>query len=179
MEIKPGAKKIKIDGKEESAIIEYVFNAFEIYVFQGQFSTFDILIKYQRSAQRIRSPKHIHWTVDLLMKISAKPRLARGYVSLLLSTWKAAKPLSDNSFHTLKGLVEKATSNVDLTKYKSLDNNGLFPADVLYVLMVLLSAQEKTNRQDAHLFGDILEKLSAPKPDIYSVLSLATYGGKK
>ncbi|MEE0264187.1 MAG: class I tRNA ligase family protein, partial [Acutalibacteraceae bacterium] len=48
----------------KKAIIEFVFTDYVIYVFQGNLSQFDIVIKYKKDGKRIRTPKHIHWVVD-------------------------------------------------------------------------------------------------------------------
>ena len=66
MEIKRGTQLIENGTKR--AIIEFVFTDYIIYVFQGILSQFDIVIKYKKDGTRIRTPKHIHWVVDILMK---------------------------------------------------------------------------------------------------------------
>ena len=70
MEIKRGRQLIENGTKQ--AIIEFVFTDYIIYVFQGSLSQFDIVIKYRKDGTRIRTPKHIHWVVDVLMKIQKR-----------------------------------------------------------------------------------------------------------
>ena len=72
MIINKGSKKSKIDGEEKIAIIEYVFENYTIFVFEGKLSQFDILVRYKKGTLRIRTPKHIHWVVDILMKMQEK-----------------------------------------------------------------------------------------------------------
>ena len=48
-------------------------------VYQGSFSEYDLLVKYRQKDKngkwtRIRTPKHIHWAVDLLIKMHADRR---------------------------------------------------------------------------------------------------------
>ena len=54
------------------AIFE-VNGSYIIGVYQGSLSEFDILIKYRQKLgerwSRIRTPKHIHWAVDVLIKL--------------------------------------------------------------------------------------------------------------
>ena len=67
MKICKGTKKIKKDGKEIISIIDIFFdNKYTIFVFQGKISENDIIIKYLEEGKRVRTPKHIHWAVDLL-----------------------------------------------------------------------------------------------------------------
>ena len=67
MNIRQGTKDITIGGQKIRAIIEYEFNDYVLYVFPGKLSQFDILIKYKKDGSRIRTPKHIHWAVDMLI----------------------------------------------------------------------------------------------------------------
>ena len=73
MEIREGAQLIESGRKK--AIIEFVFTEYIIYVFQGSLSQYDILIKYRKDGTRIRTPKHIHWVVDILMKMQGNEKL--------------------------------------------------------------------------------------------------------
>ena len=75
MEIRRGSQLIN-NGKKQ-AIIEFVFIDYIIYVFQGSLSQFDIVIKYRKDGKRIRTPKHIHWVVDVLMKMQGNDTLTK------------------------------------------------------------------------------------------------------
>ena len=77
MEIKRGSQFIENGTKQ--AIIEFIFTDYIIYVFQGNLSQFDIVIKYKKDGTRIRTPKHIHWVVDVLMKMQGNEILAKKY----------------------------------------------------------------------------------------------------
>jgi hypothetical protein len=51
-----------------------VNNDYIVAIYKGQKSDADILIKYRQKLKtgkwsRIRTPKHIHWTVDILIKM--------------------------------------------------------------------------------------------------------------
>lgn len=43
---------------------------------------------------------------------------------------------------------------------------------------ILLMTQEKTNREDAYMFGKVLEALKKGK-DIFGIVSSATYSGRR
>lgn len=108
------------NGKAKTSIIDINYNDnYQIYVFQGKLSPYDIIIKYSEKGKRIRTPKHIHWVVDSLMKLQGNK-----------------------------------------------------------VLMHLLMYQEKTNREDAYMFGKILTSLLKEEIDIFSIVSIAGYNGR-
>ena len=50
-----------------------VNGSYIIGIYQGSLSEFDILIKYRQKLgdrwSRIRTPKHIHWAVEVLIKL--------------------------------------------------------------------------------------------------------------
>ena len=66
---------MKFKGIEPLAIIE-VDDTYILAVYQGFLSEYDLLIKYRQSDKstkshwsRKRTPKHIHWAVDVIIKM--------------------------------------------------------------------------------------------------------------
>jgi len=62
------------EGQPKSPMAVFEVNgSYIVGVYQGTLSDFDILIKYRHkiggSWSRIRTPKHIHWAVDILIKL--------------------------------------------------------------------------------------------------------------
>ena len=45
--------------------------------------------------------------------------------------------------------------------------------------MKLLPVQEKTNRPDAYMFGDIIDELLKDELDIFKIVSTAGFGGRR
>ena len=176
MEIKNGTYIIR--NGQKRAIIEYILQDYIIYVFQGELSTFDILIKYRQGRKRLRTPKHIHWVVDILMKMQAKKRITKQFLSKIQICWQNCSPLQDNSFEALKNLIEDGEHNIDLQKYQALNDFGEYSVEFLYVLMQLLATQEKTNRTDAYMFGKIIEELLEVDIDIFKIVSVAGFNGR-
>lgn len=80
MKIRSGQKEITMNGRIKTAIIEFEFDNYILYVFQGDISPFDILIKYKKDETRIRTPKHIHWAVDMLMKMQCEKQLSKNFL---------------------------------------------------------------------------------------------------
>lgn len=177
MEIREGTQRIENGTKR--AIIEFVFADYIIYVFQGALSQFDILLKYRKDGKRIRTPKHIHWVVDILMKMQGNETLTKRYLQAIQSCWNACAPLSGNDFDTLKALIENGENEIDIDRFFDLNAFGEYDVEFLYVLMELLAVQEKTNRADAYMFGKIIEELLEADRDIFKIISTAGFGGRR
>lgn len=177
MEIRRGTQLIENGSKQ--AIIEFVFTDYLIYVFQGTLSQFDIVIKYKKDGTRIRTPKHIHWVVDILMKMQGNELLAKKYLQAIQACWNSCVPLTNNDYVTLKTLIENGENDIDIEQYFSLNAFGEYDVEFLYVLMELLAVQEKTNRADAYMFGKIIEELLETDRDIFKIISTAGFGGRR
>lgn len=179
MDIRQGIKEITIDGHSIRAIIEYDFSNYVLYVFPGKLSQFDILIKYKKDESRIRTPKHIHWVVDILLKMENKRVKTQQFLEKIKEIWENSQPLSNRQYETLKNLIQNGLNTIDITQFEELNNYGEYPIDFLYVLMQLLSTQEKTNRHDAYMFGQIIDELLEFDLDIFRILSKAGFGGRR
>src|SRR3989344_1637894 len=79
--------KYKKDGKEHLAVREIsVGYGVKIGVFEGSRGhnpDHDILIKYQEEGKRLRTPKHIHWVIDLLIKKEHNKELTLDFMKYL------------------------------------------------------------------------------------------------
>lgn len=177
MEIKRGTQTI--DKGQKTAIIEFIFAEYIIYVFQGNLSRYDILIKYRKDGTRIRTPKHIHWVVDILMKMQGNEMLTKQYLLAIQHCWNTCSPLSDNSYETIKSLIEDGEKAIDIAQYFPLNSFGEYDVEFLYVLMELLAVQEKTNRVDAYMFGSIIKELLETDRDIFKIISTAGFDGRR
>ena len=177
MQIRKGSQTI--NKGTQQAIIEFVFDEYVIFVFHGKLSQYDILIKYRKDGTRIRTPQHIHWAVDILMKMQGNEDLAKEYLTAIQNCWNTCKPLRDSSYETLKALIEDGENNINIDKYKSLDDYGEYSVEFLYVLMELLAVQEKTNRPDAYMFGNIISELLEADRDLFKIMSTAGFGGRR
>lgn len=63
-------------GQEPLCVIP-INGSYILGIYQGTLSEFDILLKYRQrdgdKRSRIRTPKHIHWAVDMLIKHYSEP----------------------------------------------------------------------------------------------------------
>lgn len=179
MRVSKGTKNTRIRGKELTSIVDIFFESnYTIYVFQGNISKNDIIVKYSEEGKRIRTPKHIHWAVDLLLKLQAEKDLTRSFIKEIRQEWEDCKPLDDNNDQSLISLVDNYIEITDVSKYKELDNFGEYDVEFLIVLMTLLMTQEKTNREDAYMFGNVLDSLLEEELDIFAIMSASGFGGR-
>lgn len=179
MKVVKGTKNKKINGKELTSIVDIFFdNKYTIYVFQGSISENDIIVKYSEEGKKMRTPKHIHWAVDLLLKLQAEKELTRSFIKEIRNDWEECKPLKNNDEKTLVSLVDNYIEITDISKYKELDNYGEYDVEFLIVLMTLLMTQEKTNREDAYMFGKVLDSLMEDELDIFAIMSASGFGGR-
>lgn len=163
----------------KKAIIELVLTDYTIFIFQGKLSKFDILIRYNKENKRLRTPKHIHWVVDVLMKLQANKQLTRNFMEHIKKCWEKTKPLTNNDYKTLEELVKNEEKQINLNEYLELNKYGEFNVEFLYLLMILLAVQEKTNRNDAYIFGNIVVALLEDKLDIYKIVSTAGFNKRR
>ena len=178
MEIRRGAQIICRDGITKTAIIEFVFENYILYVFQGGISEFDILIKYRKGEMRLRTPKHIHWVIDILIKMQYKKELVRDFLYRMKDIWESSTGLQDNSYEALKRLIEEYETRTQMERFEELSQYGEYPIDFLFVLMELLSTQEKTNREDAYMFGQIIDELLEEDFYFFWIVSRAGFTGR-
>ncbi len=180
MKISSGEKIKKFDKIPKKSIIDIDFeNNYKLYVFPGKLSKNDIKIMYSENGKRIRTPRHIHWVVDLLLKMQKKEDLTKAFINELKEEWKKSSPLKHNDEPTLVTLVNDCVILSNASEYKSLDKYGEYNTEFLIVLMNLLMTQEKTNNPNAFMFGKILDSLLDDDLDIFSIMSTAGFGGRK
>ena len=168
----------------KTPIAEFPVNGtFYVAIYQGSLSPFDVLIKYRQLEDgkwsHIRTPKHIHWAVDLLLKMQEDKNLTKEFIKELKKEWEKSLPLSKNDENTLVTLVDDCIVLTDVSKYQSLDKYGEYDIEFLVVLMNLLMTQEKTNDPNAFMFGKILDALLNDDLDIFAIMSTAGFGGHR
>lgn len=140
-------------------------------------SQFDIVIKYKKDCTRILTPKHIHWVVDILIKIQGNEILAKNYLQAIQDCWNSCVPLTNNDCDTLKVLIGSGENDIDIEQYFPLNDFGEYEIEFLYVLMELLAVQKK--RANAYMFGKIIEELLETNRDIFKIISTAGFDGAR
>lgn len=156
---------------------------FVIGVYQGSISDYDILIRYRQKNvnewSKIRTPKHIHWAVDIIIKMYSNPETTKSFLDFLLGIWEETKGIKTENERQeilkIENLLE--LNREDISRYDDLGGKGEYSIKFLVLLARLLMIQEKTNLETAYMFKNLLEKLKENK-DIFSVISAATHNGR-
>lgn len=150
-----------------------------IAVYKGSLSPFDILIKYKQKLKngkwsRIRTPKHIHWTVDILMKMQTFKDLTQQFLDFFIDIWNKTTPIkSEQERQSLDLQSFLNLSKKEIERFQELSKKGEYSVRFLILLAKLLMLQEKTNRPDAYMFKRVLDGLKKGE-DLFRVLSTAT-----
>lgn len=146
-----------------------------IGVYKGELSNFDILIKYKEKQgnkwSKIRTPKHIHWAVDMLIKRYNNSDNTQKLIQFLINKWDGLVGIkSEQEQKTVLNNVMTISIPDELKQL----NYGIYSIEFLFRLAFLLMIQEKTNREDAYMFKDLLEALLEQK-DLFKIISIATH----
>ena len=157
-----------------------VNGSYYIGIYNGQLSPYDVLIKYRQREgnrwSRLRTPKHIHWAVDILIKQYQENDATNKLLDFLLATWDEISPWRSEEERALfidqNNLISSV--NEEAANYPELAGKGEYSIKFLILLAKLLMAQEKTNRPDAYMFKQLLKQLKDHK-NIFQVISTATF----
>lgn len=159
-----------------------------VAVFQGKISDYDMVVKFRQydkntnTWSRFRQPKHIHWTVDVLIKQEYNKTIVNKFLVNLLNDWGNYNIIPNlksvderNSFLKPDNLLRYVF--IEAEKYDDTKLRGEYPIAFLILISRILMVQERTNREDAYMFKHLLESLKEHK-DLYTVISKATFNGR-
>jgi hypothetical protein len=133
---------------------------------------------YKKSGwSKIRTPKHIHWAVDILLKMQANEFETKRFLDFLIFSWdETIKPIKTdeerNSLLNIKILLNEV--NREAVNYIALAEKGEYSIKFLILIAKLLMTQEKTNMDNAFMFKQLLDALKSGQ-DIFKIVSLATH----
>ena len=140
----------------------------KIFVSPGKKSKFDFRVRYQELGKHVRTPKHIHWTIDLYIKREHEKDLTNKLVDALIDITKNVQPSHkfppDFQFFT----------KMNLDEYEPLDKYGEYSSDFLVATIELIMIQEKTNYPQGTMNLKLLEAFRDNK-GIFEVVSRATF----
>lgn len=152
-------------------------------VYQGSLSEFDILVKYRQNIyglwSRIRTPKHIHWAVDVLIKLHENREKTQSFLEFLIEIWNNTQPVKNRNQQQAELTVESLLNDCQhkIREYESLSSKGEYSVKFLIMLAKLLMIQEKTNLETAYMFKKLLGALKNGG-DIFTVVSIASHTGR-
>jgi hypothetical protein len=172
------------DGERKIPLAVFEINgSYILGVYQGSFSEFDILVKYRQkvgdSWSRIRTPKHIHWAVDVLIKLHEDRTKTQSFLDFLIDVWNNTRPVKNKNQQQVELTVESLLQDCQtkIKEYENLSSKGEYSVKFLIMLAKLLMIQEKTNLETAYMFKNLLEALRKGE-DIFSIVSIATHTGR-
>ena len=170
-------------GTVKPLFVEQVNGKFIVDVYQGSLSEYDVLIKYRQFINgkwsRVRTPRHIHWAVDVLIKMHFEEKKTKDFLDFLIAVWEKTTPIRSKQERekmlSLESLLE--TFKKEIHEYEKLGERGEYSIRFLILLAKLLMLQEKTNLETAYMFKNLLKALRQGE-DIFKIVSTATYVGR-
>ena len=159
--------RFKREGKEHSAVKEIkLFDGTIIAVFEGSRGhnpDHDILIKYQERGKRLRTPKHIHWVIDLLIKKEHDRDLTLNFMRYLRDMYDRVEAFKSKEE---RGNFEfKETTSSKLRPFEELNKYGVYKVDFIGHLIELMIKMEKNTAPEkpARVFRELMEAMIAEK----------------
>lgn len=151
-----------------------------IGVFQGSKGNnpeMDIVVKYKDKYTKsvVRTPKHIHWVIDLLIKKEHNKKLTLEFINYLVDMYDQIKPFKNKAEQQKCEL--NFTNPENLKKFEELNKYGQYSIEFIGHVIELLSIEEKTGFEGAFMFKEVLDALKE-KEDIFSIVSSATHNGR-
>ncbi|KKP38394.1 MAG: hypothetical protein UR30_C0019G0009 [Candidatus Peregrinibacteria bacterium GW2011_GWC2_33_13] len=154
---------------------------------RGQNPELYFIIKYKQkiNGQFIktrppRQPSHIHWAVDLLIKMHQEPERTEKFLDFLLEMWENTQPLTTlEERNRILGFDYLLNDyEIQIERYNELGRKGEYSIKFLILLLKLLMIQEKTSLNEAYMFKNVLEQLKSSDTTIYKVVSIAMPRGR-
>jgi hypothetical protein len=136
----------------------------------------DILIRYQENKKRIRTPKHIHWVIDLLIKKEHNKELTLEFMKYLRKMYDKVDPFCSKEDRQKCEL--KQTAKDKLKPFEELNKYGEYKVDFIGHLIELMIKMEKNTppEKPARVFKELIDSLIQEK-EIFVVVSKATQIG--
>ena len=159
--------RFKRDGKEYISIKEIKLNDGTIIgVFEGNRGAnpdHDILIKYQESGKRLRTPKHIHWVIDLLIKKKHNKKLTLEFMKYLRDMYNKVESFKNKEDR--KKCILKETTKEKLKKFEELNKYGEYKVDFIGHLIELMIKMEKNTppEKPARVFRELMDAMIQEK----------------
>ena len=112
----------------------------------------------------------------MLIKHYSEPHETDLLLDSLLNQWEQTVPLESKEAQEYLLSSERLLDDVndEAMKYDNLAGKGEYSVKFLILIAKLLMVQEKTNRHDAYMFKNLLEKLKEHR-NIFEIVSTATF----
>jgi len=119
----------------------------------------DIIIKYQERNKRVRTPKHIHWVIDLLIKKEHNRELTLEFLNYLRDMYDKVNAFSSKEDRAKCILTE--TTNEKLKPFEKLNKYGEYKVDFIGNLIELMIKMEKNTppEKPARVFRELMDSI--------------------
>lgn len=174
------ALRFKKEGIEHIALKEITLQDGTIIgVFEGSRGhkpECDILIKYQEKGKRLRTPKHIHWVMDLMIKKQHNRELTLKFMKFLRGMYDCVKAFKNKNDRAACMLTQ--TTPEKLKPFQKLNKYGEYHVDFIAHLIELMVKMEKNTppEKPARVFRELMDSMIAEK-EIFVIVSKATQIG--
>ncbi len=174
MEYKPKNEPRKNSIKEIKLYDGTIIGVFEGS--RGANPDHDILIKYQEQGKRVRTPKHIHWVIDLLIKKEHNRELTLEFMKYLRDMYDRVEVFKSKEDRAKCELKE--TTDEKLKAFEELNKYGEYKVDFIGHLIELMIKMEKNTppNKPARVFRELMDAMIDEK-EIFVVVSKATQIG--
>jgi hypothetical protein len=169
-------------GFEQTAFKQFTLKDGSIIaVFQGargQRPDLDIVVKYRdkhTKTIRPRTPQHIHWVIDLIIKREHNRALTMEFVRYLVKCYDEIEPFADKQDQQHCAL--RFCGEESLRPFAELDQYGDYSVEFLAHVMELFGIEEKTGFAGAFMFKAVLNAFLNDK-DIFSIAATASHNGR-
>lgn len=136
----------------------------------------DILIKYQEDGKRVRTPKHIHWVIDMLIKKEHNRELSLDFMKYLREMYDRVEGFKSKEDRDRCELTE--TTSEKLKPFEELNKYGEYSVEFIGHLIELMIKMEKNMPEDnpARVFKELMDSM-IKEDEIFVVVSKATQVG--
>ena len=166
-----GKMSYKKGGLEHHPLKTWSFNdQTEIGIYQGfrgENPDLDFIVKYKSKGQRLRTPSHTHWIVDLLVKCEYSKEIVGEYVQKMLDYYERTEP-----FNTVEERNNYELSFYSTFNYDSLNQHGYYSIETLTAFIELFTKCEKQTT-GAFMFKTLLQLVKDycdGKKDFYQIV---------
>ncbi len=169
--------KFKRKGKEHYSVKEIQLpDGVVIGVFEGSRGhnpDHDILIRYKEKGKRLRTPKHIHWVIDLLIKKEHNRDLTLRFMKYLREMYDRVEGFKSKKDRN--NCMLKETTQEKLKQFHELNKYGEYKIEFIVHLIELMIKMEKNRppEKPARVFKELIDALIQEK-EIFVIVSKAT-----
>jgi hypothetical protein len=177
-----GVLSYRSDGKNHESIS--VFTTSDgtlIGIFQGEKGDnpdLDFIVKFLSPGRRhrLRTPKNVHWVVDLLIRGNRDRKEAAALVDALINCYENAEPFGTEAARA--GYAPEEARKI-AQKFSHLKDDGLLPVEFVSMVIELFSVCEKASPREKKMFRELLGTVKGyfeGTKDYYQVLNASVPG---